>query len=70
MQAKRMGKMIKEINHIIEYRETQFLPRVQKEVEEMQKKGLKVDIQYGYSNGICTALLIGRKQDASSKSIR
>lgn len=69
MQAKRMGKMIKEINHIIEFRETQFLPRVQKEVEEMQKKGLEVEIQYGYSNNICSALLIGRKKNASSKSV-
>ena len=69
MQVKRMGKMIKEINHIIEYKTTQFLPRIQQEVEEMQKKGFDVEIQYGYSNDICTALLIGRKKNESRKTL-
>ena len=69
MQAKRMGKMIKEINQIIEFRETKFLPRLQEEVEQMQKKSLDVEVQYAFDNGIYTALLIGRKRNANSKTV-
>lgn len=64
--------MIKEINHIVEFEMKNFLPRLNIEVAEMQKRGFEVEIQYGFSNGICTALLIGRKvkSNASSNTLR
>ena len=68
MQAKRKEKMIKEINQIVEYEVKNFLPVLNKEVAEMQKKGFEVEIQYGFSNNVCTALLIGKKEGKASGS--
>ena len=64
--------MIKEINQVISYEQQQFIPALIEATQEMQKKGFVVEIQYSFSNGIYTAVLIGRKEEkknASSKSL-
>ncbi len=60
--------MIKEINHIIEFDKKNFLPRVIRETEALQKKGLEVEIQYAVDNDVYSAMLIGRKEDKKNGS--
>lgn len=62
---------IKEIRQIVEFSPRDFLPHLTKEVEEMQKRNLDVDVQYGCTPNIYSAVLIGRvKTNESPKAIR
>ena len=80
MQVERKEKSMKkivEIRHIVELSEQQILNHVVEEVDDMQNKGLEVDIQYAANNGRYTTMLIGRKEiekpvkkNESSKAIR
>lgn len=80
MQVERKEKSMKkivEIRHIVELSESQILNHVVEEVDDMQNKGLEVDVQYAANNGRYTTMLIGRKEiekpvkkNESSKAIR
>ena len=80
MQVERKEKSMKkivEIRHIVELSEAQILNHVVEEVNDMQNKGLEVDVQYAANNGRYTTMLIGRKEiekpvkkNESSKAIR
>lgn len=62
---------IKEIRQIVEYSPREFLPHLTKEVEEMQERNLDVEIQYGCTENIYSAIIVGRvKTNASPKTIR
>ena len=62
---------IKEIRQIVEFSPREFLPHLTKEVEEMQERNLEVEIQYGCTPSIYSALLVGRqKTNASPKTVR
>ena len=80
MQVERKEKSMKkivEIRHIVELSESQILNHVVEEVNDMQNKGLEVDVQYAANNSRYTTMLIGRKEiekpvkkNESSKAIR
>ncbi len=55
-------KKIVDIRHIVELSESQILNHVVEEVNDMQNKGLEVDVQYAANNGRYTTMLIGRKE--------
>ena len=63
---------IKEIRQVVDYSETSFLPKVLTEVEDMQKKGLNVEIVYSASSSMFSAMLLGReeKKSASPKALQ
>lgn len=54
--------MIEKIQHIKAYEQTDFVAKIGGIVDLMEQEGLKVDIQYSYSNETYTALIIGRKE--------
>ena len=62
-----MEKKIVAIQQTIEYNQREFLPHLIGDVTAMQEKGLEVEIQYGFSGDIYTALLIGRKVKGENK---
>ena len=61
---------IKEIRQIVDYSERDFLPKVTREVEEMQKKKLDVEIQYSISDNIFSAMIIGRAEAKKNESTK
>ena len=64
---------IKEIRQVVDYSETGFLPKVMTEVDELQNKGLEVEIVYSSSNSSFSAIILGRekeKKSASSKALQ
>ncbi len=71
MQVERKEKTmskIKEIRQVVDYSERDFVPHLTQEVEEMQKKKLDVEIQYGISDSLYSAILIGREEAKSGSS--
>ena len=60
--------MIKEIIHLVGLSEKQYLQDLLNNIQEMQKKGLEVEVQYGVGNELTfTALIIGRTKGINSK---
>lgn len=60
--------MIKEIIHLVGLSEKKYLQDLLNNIQEMQKKGLEVEVQYGVGNELTfTALIIGRTKGNNSK---
>lgn len=54
--------MIKEITLIRKRNATEFADVLESRIDELQKRGLRVEIQYKEPEDACCALLIGRKK--------
>lgn len=53
--------MIKSISHVVMSDINEFMDEILKKIDEMQEKGLSVDVQYSMSDKIYSAFIIGRE---------